>query len=144
MPKMTTYANASEEHVLDKDLTKIEDQVDIEIKENSNIINPIIILSRERNINFNYVYLTSYNRYYFVRNITYSQQRYYIDLQVDVLMSFNSNIKKLYVIANRSSSTYNVYQVDQNIPFENRNIISTQPFPGGFSGQSLILAVNGG
>ena len=61
MPKLTTYANASEEHVLDKSLTKIEDQVDIEFKENSNIINPIIILSRERNINFNYVYLTSYN-----------------------------------------------------------------------------------
>lgn len=144
MPKMTTYANASEEHVLDKSLTKIEDQVDIEIKENSNIINPTIILSRERNINFNYVYMTAYNRYYYVRNVTFSQQRYYIDLEVDVLMSFNTNIKKLDVIANRSSSRFNVYQSDSAIPFLQKNIIATQKFPMGFNAQSLILAVNGG
>lgn len=144
MPKMTTYINASEEHVLDKSLTKIEENVDIELKENTNFINPIIILSRERSIDFNYVYITTFKRYYFVKNVTYSQQRYYIDLAVDVLMSYNSGIKKLELIANRSSSRFNVYQPDEHVKFLQKSIIATQKFPEGFAGNSLILAVNGG
>lgn len=144
MPSINTYHNASEEHVLDKSITLIEENVGVELKENTNIMNPIIILSRLRGINFNYVYLDVFDRFYYVKNITYSQQRYYIDLEVDVLMSFKDRIGELEVIANRSSSYYNTYQKDDSLPFENRSIISTQPFASGFGGECLILAVNGG
>ena len=141
---ITTYSNASEEHVLDKSLTKINENVSVILKDDTDVINPTIIISNSISHNFNYIYISEFNRYYFVKNITRSQQRYYIECQVDVLMSFNSDIKSLNVIANRSSSYYNVYQTDQSIPFENRNVISTQPFSGGFNGQSMLLAVNGG
>lgn len=141
---ITTYSNASEEHVLDKSITKINENVSVILKDDTDIINPIIIISNSISHNFNYIYISEFNRYYYVRNITHSQQRYYIECEVDVLMSFNADIKDLEVIANRSSSTYNVYQKDDSIPFENRNVISTQPFASGFVGDTLILAVNGG
>ena len=140
---ITTYVNASDEHVLDKSITKVHDNVNVILKDDTNMINPVIIVSGSLAPSYNYVYLTGFNRYYYVRDITYSQQRYYISLEVDVLMSFNAGIKALEVIANRSSSRFNVYQPDNSIPFLQRNIISTQKFPAGFGSESLILAVNG-
>ena len=141
---ITTYSNASEEHVLDKQLTVVNSGVTAMFKDDTNMINPTIIISSLMSKNFNYVYISDTDRYYYVNDMTYSQQRTFINLTVDVLMSFNSEIKALNVIANRSSSYYNVYQTDSSIPFENRNVISTQPFSGGFNGQSMLLAVNGG
>lgn len=141
---ITTYRNASEEHVLDKQLTVVNSGVTAMFKDDTNMINPTIIISSLMSKNFNYVYISDTDRYYYVNDMTYSQQRTFINLSVDVLMSFNAEIKALNVIANRSSSYYNVYQTDSSIPFENRNVISTQPFSGGFNGQSMLLAVNGG
>lgn len=140
---ITTYVNASDEHVLDKSITKVHDNINVVLKDDTNMINPVIIVSGSLAPSYNYVYLTDFNRYYYVRDITYSQQRYYIALEVDVLMSFNAAIKALEVIANRSSSRFNVYQPDNSIPFLQKNVIATQKFPYGFDAASLILAVNG-
>lgn len=142
--QITTYRNASEEHVLDKQLTVVNSGVTAMFKDDTNMVNPTIIISSLLSKNFNYVYISDTGRYYYVTDMTYSQQRTLITLAVDVLMSFNSEIKDLYVIANRSSSYFNLYQKDDTIPFENRNLIATQPFSSGFGGESLILAVNGG
>lgn len=142
--QITTYRNASEEHVLNKQLTPVNSNINAMFKDDTNMVNPTIIISSLLSKNFNYVYISDTNRYYYVTDMTYSQQRTLITLAVDVLMSFKDEIKNLTVIANRSSSYYNVYQRDDTIPFENRNIVTTQNFGGGFAGQSLILAVNGG
>lgn len=141
---ITTYSNASEEHVLNKDITKINENISVILKDDTNVLSPTLITSQNISHKFNYIYISEFDRYYYVKNITYSQQRFYIECAVDVLMSFNTEIKDLNVIANRSSSYYNVYQKDDTIPFENRNVISTQNFPSGFNSQALILAVNGG
>ena len=141
---ITTYSYASEEHVLDKDITKINDSISVVLKDDTNVLNPTLITSQNISHTFNYIYISDFDRYYYVKNITYSQQRFYIECAVDVLMSFNSDIKGLNVIANRSSSRFNVYQPDPSVSFLQKSIIATQKFPYGFSGQSLILAVNGG
>lgn len=141
---LDTYVNKSDDYRLNKNLTTVATDISIQIKDDTEIINPVLILSRNVNVDFNYCYIHQLHRYYFVRGVTHSQNRIYVNLEVDALMSFKSEINNLEVIANRSSSRYNTYQCDSEIPFENRNIISTQPFSGGFNGQSLILAVNGG
>lgn len=141
---ITTYSNASEEHVLDKDITKINENVSVVLKDDTNVLSPTLITSQNISHTFNYIYISDFNRYYYVRNITYSQQRFYIECAVDVLMSFNTDIKSLELIANRSSSRFNVYQPDPHVKFLQKSIVATQKFPYGFSGNSMILAVNGG
>lgn len=141
---ITTYSNASEEHVLDKDITKINENVSVVLKDDTNVLTPTLITSQNISHTFNYIYISDFNRYYYVKNITYSQQRFYIECSVDVLMSFNTDIKSLELIANRSSSRFNVYQPDPHVKFLQKSIIATQKFPYGFSGNSMILAVNGG
>lgn len=141
---ITTYIISDEEHVLDPSLTLVESGISAVHKEDTNMLHPTLIFSQNVDQDFNYIYIPKYGRYYFLKERTFSQQRYVVSFDVDPLRSWKSDIKDLNVIANRSSSYYNVYQRDDSIPFENRNIVTTQNFTSGFNGQSLILAVNGG
>lgn len=141
---LDTYRNNSDNNTLNKSLTSVESNITITLKDDTEIIAPTLILSNNVNQNFNYFYLSEFNRYYFVTSRTYSQQRYIVRGKVDPLMSFKSDIEDLSVIANRSSSRFNLYQTDGEISFLNKNDIITLAFPGGFTGYSMILAVNGG
>jgi hypothetical protein len=141
---ITTYNITADNHVLSPTLTPIQSNISAVHKENTNMLHPTLILSGSVGQAFNYIYISEYGRYYFLKERTYSQQKYICTFDVDPLRSWKSRIKNLEVIANRSSSYYNTYQKDDSIPFENRSIISTQPFSAGFGGECLILAVNGG
>lgn len=141
---INTYTITSEEHVLDPSLTVVESGITAVHKEDTNMLHPTLIFSRDVDQDFNYIYIAKYGRYYFLRERTFSQQRYICTFDVDPLRSWNAHVKDLELIANRSSSRFNVYQPDTSVPFLQKSIIATQKFPQGFSGSSLILAVNGG
>ena len=141
---INTYTITSEEHVLDPSLTVVESGITAVHKEDTNMLHPTLIFSRDVDQDFNYIYIAKYGRYYFLRERTFSQQRYICTFDVDPLRSWNAYVKDLELIANRSSSRFNVYQPDTSVPFLQKSIIATQKFPQGFSGSSLILAVNGG
>lgn len=137
------YINESDNNRINKSLREVA-RVNIVLKDNTNDITPTIIISRATTINFNYIYIADFDKYYFVTSSTYSQQRYIVNLSVDVLRTYKTDIYNLKVIANRSSSRFNLYQTDGEISFLNKNDIITMPFPSGFNGMSMILAVNGG
>lgn len=141
---INTYTITSEEHVLDPSLTVVESGITAVHKEDTNMLHPTLIFSRDVDQDFNYIYIAKYGRYYFLKERTFSQQRYICTFDVDPLRSWNAHVKDLELIANRSSSRFNVYQPDTSVPFLQKSIIATQKFPQGFSGSSLILAVNGG
>ena len=137
------YINESDNNRINKTLREVA-RVNIVLKDNTNNITPTIIISRAVTIDFNYIYITDFDRYYFVTSSTYSQQKYIVNLSVDVLRTYKTDIYNLNVIANRSSSRFNLYQTDGEISFLNKNDIITMPFSNGFNGISMILAVNGG
>lgn len=139
-----TYVTTDDNQKLNKTLTNVDVNVTCVLKDDTEFIEPVLIMSNNCDQDFNYVYISAFDRYYFVVSRTYSQQKYYVKLQVDVLMSFNDAISDLTVVANRSYSHYNLYQVDGKIPRTADDIIKTQPFRFGFGNPSFILAVNGG
>ena len=62
-------------------------------KENTSVENPSILLTRQVNANYTYFYSVDWKMYYFVTDIvqvTYAT--YQIDLKLDVLASFKTNI----------------------------------------------------
>lgn len=82
--------------------------------DDTEIVNPTLKLSEFDEDHVNYVYIPSLRRYYFVSGVTYSKGYYYVNLHVDVLMSFKESIKKQTVVADRSASQYRQY-IDDNI-----------------------------
>jgi hypothetical protein len=141
---VTTYVNASDYNTLDKDITAVDSSVTVICKDDTDILHPTLIFSENMDMDFNYLYITELGRYYFVRSKSLAQQRYYVNCEVDVLMSYNAQIKDLSVIADRSSSTFNLYQTDEEIPCLVKSDVATQPFPAGFTGQSLLITTAGG
>lgn len=144
------YNNTSGTNVLNKSITQLSGGVVGVIRDESNVVNPTIILSStvcNNYPNFNYFYISDFNRYYYVTDKTTEHDRTVVNGHCDVLMSFNSEIKNLNIVAERVSNASGVdfYQVDPEISFKNYKNIKTKAFPNGFSeSNSYILVAAGG
>ena len=129
----TLYINNSDIRYLEKSLTKISD-VTITLKEDTNRATPTIILSNNAyDSRCNYVYIDTFNRFYSVTDVTYSQQKYYITLKRDSKTSFSAALKNCDCIALRSSNKYNMYLDDNQYTRLQYNEVYTKPFPNAFS-----------
>ena len=140
------YSNKSDKNVLNKDTFQLEDgEVSCTFKDDTEMVDPTLIFTPSPAVNkCDYIKVGEpYNRYYFVKNRELSAGRVYINCHVDVLMSFKESINNIEVIASRSSSKFDIYQIDTKMPVENFHDITTVEFPTGFGSDEWILAVTG-
>ena len=100
------YKNLSENSVIGKTKTLVY-QTPCEIKGESSIINPVLILQyNEQLFSSNYVYIPSWSRYYFIDDVrVLTGGRVEISLSVDVLESFKDAILELNVILSDTEQT---------------------------------------
>lgn len=81
-----------------------------DLKENCSVISPRITLSAENPTNYNYAYISKFNRYYFVSDWVYMRGIWSASLQVDVLASYRAAIRSSnqYVLRSASDSDGNI------------------------------------
>lgn len=109
------YYNKSDKRNLHKNIELIN-EINIELKQDTSIVHPTLILSNSSGVmGANYIYIPNLNRYYYIDNITASQQRLIVECSVDVLMSFKSEILNCEVVIDRAEHNYNLYLPDDNI-----------------------------
>lgn len=114
----------------------------IEFKQDESRLNPSLILQHSAGIEgANYCSID--DRYYYITDITYSQQRIILSLHEDVLMTYSSDILNLGVIVDRQTNEGNPYLKDPEMPVEAKRNVQVKIFPYGFSGDTYILATNG-
>lgn len=107
------------------------------LRESSSIINPQITFQYSMVPSFNYVYIPSFNRFYFVNGFTFiSKNLWVMNLSVDVLMSYNYEIRQQTAYINRQENIYDDELVDDEIDTHYAKSISnkvisptTQIFP---------------
>lgn len=136
------YQVHDDKNVLTKSLGTSVDVIGT-IKDESNVVNPEIIMSNTVPTEFNYFYIQPFHRFYYVTDKTVEHGRTIVYGHVDVLMSFNASIKGLNVIADRASNGFNLFLNDPEVPMQNYKIVSVQNFPVGFSSEGLLLATFG-
>ena len=138
------YNQSSDKNVLNKNIGSAT-LITGTIKDESNLVNPEIILSRNVTSAFNYIYIPDFNRYYYVTDKIMEHQRTIVQCHVDVLMSFKNQIKNMNIIAERASNRFNLYQVDNELPLKNYKTVTTIAFNNGFSDtNSYVLVSSGG
>ena len=100
------YKNLSENSVIGKTKTLVY-QTQCEIKGESSIINPVLILQyNEQLFASNYVYIPAWSRYYFIDDVrVLTGGRVEVSLSVDVLESFKDSILELNVILSDTEQT---------------------------------------
>lgn len=143
---ITLYVNNSEKNKIDKNLTN-GFSLSGTLRDATNIINPVILIELNEIANYNYCYIPSFKRYYFITDITVIRTGLFaISLIVDVLESFKTDIKNLSVILlntqNAGTNNYLPSQVFRNNVKAKTDIIN---FPSGLndSGEFILITAGG-
>lgn len=145
------FNNKSDKRNLIKNITEIK-TVTATAKGEINIISPTIIIEYF-STNFNYCYISDFNRYYFVNSITLmTGHRLKIDLAVDVLMSYKEEIKNLTVNVLRYENTDPTFLTDSRIPLFSDTVQKVIEFPENIfnlenpkeNSRNFLLTVAGG
>lgn len=140
------YVNNSEKNKIGKNLTN-DFSISGTLRDATNIINPVILIELNEIGNYNYCYIFSFNRYYFITDITVIRTGLYaISLMVDVLESFKTDIKNLSVILlntqNVGVNNYLPSPVFRNNVKAKTDIIN---FPSGLNdtGEFILITAGG-
>lgn len=144
------YYNKSDDRKAVKSLTSVY-SAEIKLLDTTDLLHPELSIKSSVNLTkVNYMYISDFNRYYFVDSVEYDHQRYFIKGRVDVLTSMYPYIKDKTVISKRSSSLFNLYINDDRLNLRAETRTLTLPFPSGFErvggGKDFdfVLTVNGG
>lgn len=145
MFNITLQINASEKNALDKNITDIVTISGV-LKNNTSIINPIIIIEGDLSqfVHCNYMTIPIFGRSYFINDITsIANNLFEISAHVDVLSSYKNEIRNNTAIIKRQSDKWNLYLNDGSLHvYQNPHVI-TRSFPSGFNTTELVFAVAG-
>lgn len=141
---ITLYKNLSEKNHVDKDITKIGDDVTGNLRSDCSIIDPVVLLEREIDLtNCNYAYIAEFGRYYFINNVVIKGKCYELNMHVDVLSTYKDVIRSNSGVVSRQQKNFNLYLQDGNFKtyaFPHMQVIQ---FPSGFSSFEFVLSVAG-
>lgn len=86
------YKITDTNNTINKTLTN-ETEYTIKFKGVADIKKPVVLLTSETFLNFNYAYIPDFERFYFINNIEINPNKIYtLNLSVDVLESFKNDI----------------------------------------------------
>lgn len=117
---LVLYQNNAENNRVDKSsfLTYIGNESGT-LRESCNIVNPIITIEYSQVPNFNYVWIPSLNRYYFLKSIvSLSKDLWVLSLTEDVLMTYNELIRQQHAFIERNEFTFNIDSIDEEIKYD--------------------------
>lgn len=109
-------------------------ELGIDLKAPCNIINPEIKIATQSDpTGYNYCYLPTFSRYYWVKNWTYSDVLWNASLTVDTLASYRDQIGNSTEYVTRSSAQYDGTISDSLYPAKATVQSVTNAFQGGFA-----------
>ena len=144
--KLTLYTNNSNDRVVTKNITQLKELTGT-LRANTSIVDPIIEVEDFNNslaASCNYAKIDEFGRYYFVTDIVFTGLLYEIHMHVDVISSFQTQLKALHAVVGRNEKEFNLYLQDGYFKTYQNPYIEIKQFPSGFDTQSYILSVAGG
>lgn len=140
-----TYNYNGEPNRVNKTLQENEEYTGV-LNSTVNILEPVIRFRTTNIVTFNYVYIESLNRYYFVSEIRQDGDICTVRLRVDVLFTYKDIILNSTATLTKSengnkylSNRSNVFDVRPNIQkvdFPNKNLLNTE-------GQIIMVTIKG-
>ena len=116
------------------------------LRAETSIIDPVVTVevSITDVASCNYMTIPQFGRSYFIRNIRSIRERLIeISGHVDVLSSFDSQIRANTAIITKQENEWNLYLNDGSFKCYQNPTVITRSFPNGFTTQEFVLAVAG-
>ena len=143
--ELILYTNNSNDKVVTKNITQLI-VLNGTLRNDCSIINPVIEVEAINNsiaAVCNYAKIAQFGRYYFVNDIIFTGKLYEIHMHVDVLASFQTQLKQLEGVIGRSEKNYNLYLQDGYFKTYQNPYIEVKQFPGAFDDMAYVLSVAG-
>ena len=130
----TLYQTKSEKIALDKVMESGSKAYSGTLINNSNVINPSILLKvgADAVSGYNYMEIPDFGRKYFITEITaLTTETCMVTGHVDVLSTYKDGIRSNTALIGRSETKYNLYIDDNMYKVDSRTIIQCKEFTGG-------------
>ena len=138
------YISSDETNKIDKTITN-EIVLNGTIKDETSVINPIILIEADNLTQYNYCYIPLFKRYYFIKDITVVRNNLFrLFLDIDVLMSYKDEILNLDCIVNKQENNSTPYINDNSRIYENRNFTSIINYRNGFDDDGNFILITAG
>ena len=138
------YRTISPREKVSKTITAVGSALTGSIKEESSIIDPVILIAAQDLPDANYLYITEFKRYYYINNIVCDYNGMFeLQAHVDVLMSNASIIRRQKVVTAKQQNRYNLYLNDSDYRTYADPWVITREFPSGFSDPCYLLLMVG-
>ena len=103
-------------------------------RDESSIVDPVILVEKEDPLDANYAYIEAFRRYYYIKDITSVRTGLWrVTMHTDVLKTFSEGILNSPCIVAKSSSRFNLYLNDSDYKCEQCDLVFTKTFPSGFT-----------
>lgn len=140
------YFCNSDSRVINKKLTAGQ-SFQGQARDEVNIMSPTIRFETNEILQYNYAYIPEFDRYYYVtdRN-AFREGLFDVTFEVDVLMSFASDIAQLVVVADKQSMAENgdEYIDDSSLVAEAVMFQTVYNFPNGFNSNGEFILITAG
>lgn len=117
------------------------------IKDPSSVLNPTIMLETSNPTAYNYCYISTFGRYYWIADWTSDHGFWIANCSVDVLATYSDDILSSYQYVLRSATTRNEFIQDNNYPMDAETDMSIERVSGTFpvfNSARYVLAVTNG
>ena len=140
------FYNSSDNRCIKKTL---QGEFDIigSLRDETSIISPTIVIQSADPIRFNYAYIPSFKRYYYINNVESVRTGVWrVYMEVDPLMSFKTDILALKVVANKQSLITNgdEYIDDGSLVTDNLIFKNVYNFANGFNDNGEYILITAG
>jgi hypothetical protein len=140
------YYNSSDNRCIKKNITN-EFSITGTLRESASIVKPEITVTSVAPLRYNYCYIPSLKRYYYINNIiSVKNGLWKLIMEVDPLMSFKNDILALKVVVSKQSSPSNgdEYIDDGSLVTDNLMFKTIYTFANGFNNQGEYILITAG
>lgn len=140
------YYNSSDNRCIKKTISN-EFLITGTLRESTSIVNPEITVTSADPLRYNYCYIPSLKRYYYINNvISVKNGVWKLIMEVDPLMSFKVDILALKVVVSKQSSSTNgdEYIDDGSLVTDNLMFKTVYNFANGFNNNSEYILITAG
>lgn len=142
---ITLLVNNSEKNKINKSLTNAVTFTGT-LRDETSIINPVVLLETTNPSNYNYAYIPDFNRYYFISDMaSVNKNLWRISLTVDVLESFKNEILgSSAIISDSENKGMNKYLTGKVWKANVKETTTIKTFPNGLSENGHFILITAG
>lgn len=138
------YKNKSEDNRVDKELISPINMVGV-LREESTVIDPVILIQTENPTEYNYAYIAEYHRNYFIKEFTAVRNGLWrVAMHVDVLSTYKAEIRRLNAVIEKQQQEGNVFYNDGSYKAREDTFTEVKEFDNGFNDTGELILITAG